>query len=45
MKKRDSKMKTRKGSLEQKEILKDSWVEQTNEWKIDNQEAFELSIQ
>ena len=32
MKKSDSRVKTRKGSLEQKkEILKDSWAEQENE--------------
>ena len=42
-KKRDSRVKTRKGSLEQKEILKDSWAEQANEWRVDNQEASEAS--
>ena len=36
-------MKTRKGSLEQKEILKDSWAEQANEWGVDNPEIFEAS--
>ena len=40
-KKRDSRVKTRKGSLERKKILKDSWAEQANEWRIDNQEASE----
>ena len=37
-------MKTRKANLERKkEILKDSWAEQANEWRVDNQEAFEAS--
>ena len=43
MKKRDYRVKTRKGSLEQKEILKDSWAEQANEWRVDNQKASEAS--
>ena len=43
MKKHDYRVKTRKGSLEQKEILKDSWAEQANEWRVDNQEASEAS--
>ena len=43
MKKRDSRVKTRKGSLEQKEIWKYSWAEQANEWRVDNQEASKAS--
>ena len=43
MKKLDSRVKTQKGSLEKKEILKDSWAEQANEWRVDNQEASETS--
>ena len=34
-KKRDSRVKTWKGSLEQKrEDSKDSWAEQTKEWRV-----------
>ena len=44
MKKYDSRVKTRKGSLEQKrEDSKDSWAKQTKEWRVNNQEASEAS--
>ena len=43
-KKRDSRVKTQKGSLERKrEDSKDSWAEQTKEWRVNNQEASEAS--
>ena len=41
--KHDSRVKTRKGSLERKIILKVSWAEQANEWRVDNQEASKAS--
>ena len=43
-KKRDSRVKTQKGSLEQKwKDSKDSGVGQTKEWRVNNQEASEAS--
>ena len=42
--KRDSRVKTQKGSQERKwEDSKDSWTEQTKEWRVNNQEASEAS--
>ena len=44
-KKRDSTVKTQKGSLERKwKDFEDSWVKQTKEWKVNNQEAYETSM-
>ena len=43
-KKRDSRVKTQKGSLERKwKDSEDSWVKQIKEWKVNNQEASEAS--
>ena len=43
-KKRDSRVKTQKGSLERKwKDFEDSWVKQTKEWRVNNQEASEAS--
>ena len=40
----DSRVKTRKGSLEQKwKDSKDSWAGQTKEWRVSNQEASKAS--